>query len=202
MTGDAQFLLAQADVAAPAPSAAETTPLSATTEAVNPETVFPPFDMSTYPSTILWLVITFGALYLMLSRVAVPRLAGIGEARRGRIEGDLAEADRLRQATDKAIADYEAALAEARGKAHAIAEETRGRIRADLEAKRSGVEAELAEKMSAAEAEIQKAKSEALAKVDEIAADLTASVVTTLQGEITPEEARAAVAAAGKETVS
>jgi F-type H+-transporting ATPase subunit b len=72
---------------------------------------FPPFDATTFGSQILWLVICFGGLYWIISRVAIPRIGGIIEARRAKIEGDLAEADRLRNDTDKAIADYEAALA-------------------------------------------------------------------------------------------
>ena len=155
---------------------------------------FPPFDASTFASQILWLVICFGALYLIISRVAIPRIGGIIDTRRDKIEGDLAEADRLRQETDKAIADYEAALAAARQKAHGIAEETRAGVKADLDAKRAKVEGELAQKVSAAEAGIQNSKQEALGHVDEIAADTAAALVTRLTGSVTAEAARAAVA--------
>jgi F-type H+-transporting ATPase subunit b len=155
---------------------------------------FPPFDASTFASQILWLVICFGALYLIISRVAIPRIGGIIDTRRDKIEGDLAEADRLRQETDKAIADYEAALAAARQKAHGIAEETRAGVKADLDAKRAKVEGELAQKVSAAEAGIQSSKQEALGHVDEIAADTAAALVTRLTGSVTAEAARAAVA--------
>ncbi|MEX0860470.1 MAG: ATP F0F1 synthase subunit B, partial [Cucumibacter sp.] len=105
--------------------------------------IFPPFDASTFASQILWLVLTFGALYLLMSKVALPRIGEILEIRRDRIESDLAEAERLRQRTDKAIQSYEEALAEARRRAHEIAEKTRGEIRADLGDKRAGVEAGL-----------------------------------------------------------
>ncbi len=171
-----------------------------TTTTVQPEAAigFPPFEVATFPSQIFWLVICFGALYLVISRVAVPRLSGIVAARREHIDGDLAEADRLRKATDRAIADYEAALAEARKKAHAIAEQTRAGIKADLDAKRGVVEAELAGKLSAAEASIAQAKGEALGKVDEIAADTAATVVRTLVGTVSAEQARAAVASVVK----
>jgi F-type H+-transporting ATPase subunit b len=75
---------------------------------------FPPFEAATFGSQLLWLVITFGALYLITARSVVPRLSGILAKRRDTVEGDLAEADRLRAATDTAIADDEAALAAAR----------------------------------------------------------------------------------------
>lgn len=194
------MLVAQTATDTAQPVTAENPALAVTgTHTAEAPMVFPPFDTSTFPSQILWLAITFGLLYLILSRVAVPRLAGIGITRRDKIEGDLAEADKARQATDKAIADYETALAEARQKAHAIAEETRNGIRADLDAKRNGVETELAAKVSAAEADIQKAKTAAMSKVNEIAADTAASVVQALSGPVSASDAQAAVASVVKE---
>jgi len=155
---------------------------------------FPPFDSSTFASQILWLVICFGALYLIIARVAIPRIGGIIGARKDKIDGDLAEADRLRKETDKAIADYEAALAAARNKAHGIAQETRDANKAALDGKRAAVEADLAKKVAAAEASIQQAKNQALGKVDEIAADTAGALVSQLTGGVSAEEARAAVA--------
>ena len=161
-------------------------------------TIFPPFDASTFGSQLLWFAITFAVLYWMISRVAVPRIGGILEQRRVRLEGDLKEADRLRQETDRAIAAYEAALAEARQRAHRIAEETRASIKADIEGKRAAVEADLAAKVSAAEQRIEATKTRALANVEEIAADTAAALVATLSGTVTAADARDAVKEAAK----
>ncbi len=84
---------------------------------------FPPFDPATWGSQVFWLAITFGALLLLMRRVALPRIGGILEDRANRIAGDLAEAGRLKEETDAAIAAYEQALAEARQNGHAIAAE-------------------------------------------------------------------------------
>ena len=154
---------------------------------------FPPFDPSTFGSQILWLAITFAALYLLMSKVALPRIGEILEVRRDRIEGDLAEADRLRVKTDQAIADYEAALAEARVKAQGIAEATRADLKAETEKSRADVEAELASRMMAAEASIQATKDEALVNVDEIAAQTAVAVVAAVSGKVAIADARAAV---------
>jgi F-type H+-transporting ATPase subunit b len=161
-------------------------------------TVFPPFDPTTFASQIFWFALTFGFLYWLISRVAVPRIGGILEQRRVRLDGDLKEADRLRQETDRAIASYEAALAEARQRAHGIAEETRQSIKADIDGKRAAVEAELHNKVSAAEARIAETKTEALANVEEIAADTAAALVAALSEKVTPKAARDAVKAAAK----
>jgi len=159
---------------------------------------FPPFDASTFASQILWLVLSFGVLYWVISRVAIPRIGGIVTKRKDQIDGDLGAADTFRKQTDKAIADYEAALAAARAKANSIAEDTRSKAKAELDGKRAAVEADLAGKVSAAEASIQKAKTAALGNVDDIAADTAAALVSQLTGAVSADEAKAAVASVVK----
>lgn len=162
-------------------------------------TVFPPFDSTYFGSQLLWLALSFVVLYVVMSRVALPRIGGILESRRVRIDGDLKEAERLRVETERALAAYEQALAEARANAHGIAEETRSAIKADLEGKRATVEAELGRKLADAEARIQKTKTQAMSNVDEIAAETVTALVGQLTGKVTAAEARAAVAAVAKE---
>jgi len=174
----------------------------ATTEAHGGEHesgVFPPFDPATFPSQLLWLTITFAALYLLMSRVALPRIGGILANRKGIIDADLAAADASRQQTDAAIAAYESALAAAKSKAQGIANETRDAIQADLAAKRSAAEAENVAKVTAAEASISATKAEALTHVDEIATETAQTVVTQLVGDVSADSVRAAVAKASKE---
>ncbi len=158
--------------------------------------VFPPFDPATFSTQLIWLAITFAVLYFMLSRVALPRIGGIIEARKARIEGDLKEAERLRQETDKAVAAYEAALAEARKDAGKIAEDTRQSIRDDIEGKRKVVETDLSARMSEADARIQASKSAAMGSVDAIAAETAQALVAQLGGGASEAEAFAAVAEA------
>lgn len=174
----------------------------ATTEAHGGEHdsgVFPPFDPATFPSQLLWLTITFAALYLLMSRVALPRIGGILANRKAIIDADLAAADASRQKTDAAIAAYEAALAAAKSKAQGIANESREAIQADLAAKRSAVEADLTAKVTAAEARINVTKTEALTHVDEIATTTAQTVVTQLVGDVPADSVRAAVVKASKE---
>lgn len=144
---------------------------------------FPPFDSSTYASQILWLALTFGVFYWIMKNVAVPRIAGILEDRKDRIAGDLAEANRLKQETDEAIAAYEQALAEARAKAHGIASETREKLKTDQDARREKAEAELSDKLAAAEKHIAGVKSEALGQIEDIAGDTTSALVEALMGK-------------------
>lgn len=156
--------------------------------------VFPPFDPAGFGGQLFWLALTFIFLYLVMSRLALPRIGGILETRRTRIEGDLKEAERLRVETDRALASYEAALADARGNAHTIAEETRTSIKADIDNKRRNVEADLAARVTAAEAAIQQSKVAAMGNVDAIAAETAQELVAKLSGKVTTQQARKAVA--------
>src|SRR3954454_5910529 len=85
---------------------------------------FPPFDKTTFASQLLWFAVFFVALYVIISRFAIPRIGGIVEARAERIEGDLAEANRLKEQSDAALKGYEKSLADARDRAQTLANQT------------------------------------------------------------------------------
>jgi F-type H+-transporting ATPase subunit b len=64
---------------------------------------FPPFDPSTFPSQLVSLVIVFVALYIIVSRLALPRVGALIDARQNKIEGDLAEAQKLKDESQSAL---------------------------------------------------------------------------------------------------
>ena len=160
---------------------AETT-AETTEHPVEHSDVFPPFDSTTFGSQLLWLAITFGLLYYLMSKIALPRIASILEDRKDRVADDLAEAERLKQETDVAIAEYEQALAEAKQNAHAIAQDARDKSKGELEAARSRIEADLESKMADAETRIDGRRSEAMADVDVIAKETAGALVEMLIG--------------------
>jgi F-type H+-transporting ATPase subunit b len=147
-----------------------------------PKGAFPPFQKETFASQIVWLAITFVLLYLLMSRVAIPRIGGIFAAREGRIEGDLAEAQRLRAESEAALAAYEKSLADARNRAQTIAGETRDKLHAESEGQRKTLEAGLSAKLADAEKQIAGTKSAAMANVRGIAVDAASAIVQRLIG--------------------
>jgi F-type H+-transporting ATPase subunit b len=181
-SGDGTFVLAQAEHGTAAdPHAADT---HAGTEAAggHGERAFPPFAPEHFVAQLLWLAITFGALFWIMSRIALPRIAEILEVRRGRIAADLAEAQRLKDESDAAVAAYEKALSEARGRAQGIAGETRDAVARETDANRKALEAELAQKLAAAETQIASTKTAALGNVRGIATDAAHAIVERLTG--------------------
>ncbi len=164
---------------------------------------FPPFDFTTYGSQILWLAITFGLLYYLMSKVALPRIATILEERNDRIADDLEEAERLKRETDQAIAAYEQSLAEARQTAHGIAQEARDSTKSEIATEQAKIDAELDVKMKEAEGRIAEIRQTALADVGAIAQETTVALVDALSGAKAGEKdvadaVRAALAEGGR----
>lgn len=157
---------------------------TARTEVPGPQhkPVFPPFDRETFPSQLFWLAICFTAIYVMTARLVRPRVGGIIEARRSRISGDLAEASRLKGESEAALAAYEKALAEARGRAQGIAAETHERLQAEADRNRKALEEQLSGRLAAAESQIAATKTAAMTNVRGIATDAAAAIVARLTG--------------------
>ena len=143
---------------------------------------FPPFNKETFPSQLVWFVVFFVALYVIISKLAIPRIGGIVDARRGRIEGDLAEATALKGQSDAALSAYEKSLADARGRAQTLANETRDSLNAEAEVARKRLEGELNTKLAAAEQTIAATKTAAMANVHGIAVDTASAIVQRLIG--------------------
>jgi len=144
---------------------------------------------------LIWLLVTFGILYLLMVYVALPRIGGVIEARAAHIAKDLAVADKLRRETEEAIAAYEQALAEAKQKAHAIIEEGRAKLKAETAGERAKLDSELGKKSAEAEARINEAKTSAMREVSAVAADVAADIVRQLIG-VAPAKAELAKAVA------
>jgi F-type H+-transporting ATPase subunit b len=145
---------------------------------------FPPFQKDTFASQLVSLVIVFVVLYLIVSRIALPRVGGVLDERQNTIEGDLAEAQKLKDDSDGALKAYEAELAQARSRAQAIGAETREKLNAVSEAERKTLEARLSLKLAEAEKTIASTREAAMSNVRGIAADAAAAIVQRLTGVI------------------
>lgn len=155
---------------------------------------FPPFNPEHFASQLVWLAITFVLLYLLVSRIALPRVASILEARREQVAGDLAEAQRLKTESDEALAAYEKSLADARNRAQALAQQMREKQNAEAEAARKTLERSLSEKLAETDKAIAASKAAAMGNVHGIAADAARDIVRRLTGSApTVAAAQAAV---------
>jgi len=155
---------------------------------------FPPFNAETFAPQLVWLVLTFTILYVLMSRLVLPRIGEIIDERRERIQRDLDTAERLKTDTDKAIAEYEKAFADARTNAGSIARETREKLDAKVAQKQAAADADNAAQIAAAEKSIQETRTKALSNVDEIATDVAGAVIKQLiDSDVSASDIRAAL---------
>jgi F-type H+-transporting ATPase subunit b len=153
---------------------------------------FPPFQRETFAAQLVWLGLTFVILYVVMAKLALPRVGSILEARHNRIAGDLAEAQRLKDRSDAAMNAYEKALADARTRAQAIAAETRQQRLAESEEMRKSIEGKLDVKLAKAERTISATKTQAMTNVRGIAVEAAGAIVERLIGTLVPEQELAA----------
>ena len=100
----------------------------------------PQLDLATFTPQLVWLGITFILLYLVMWRVALPRIGEVLEERQNRIQHDLDEAGRLKGEAEQALADFETSLSEARSKAHTQLSARRAEITADNESRAAALD--------------------------------------------------------------
>lgn len=144
---------------------------------------FPPFDSHTFASQLVWLVITFVLLWVVLAKVALPRVGGIIAERQKRIDDDLAQANSFKTQSDSAIAAYEKALADARNRAQSIANDMREKQTAEAKSVRKKIEDQFNVKLADAEKAIAATKQAAMANVRGIATDAAKAIVERLTGK-------------------
>lgn len=155
---------------------------------------FPPFDTSTYPSQIFWLVVTFVILLVVMWRVAVPKIGGVIAERKGRIQTELAKAEESRKQAEHAAAAYQAPILEARERARAASEATRTEMAREFERAKAGADTEAHRKTTEAQERIAAMQRQAKWHVTQAAEDAVVDIVNRLTGEtVSRAEATAAV---------
>jgi len=157
----------------------------------------PQLEVHDFAPQLIWLAIVFIGLYIVMTWRVLPRISNILAERSDRIEGDLSDAEKFKRDAEKALAEYEEKLAEARGKAQAMVKDTQDKIRAEVDARQAKLGQELAKQAADAAADIDRAKSEAMSHIRDVAADAAGAIVERLIGEAaTPDQVKAAVDAA------
>lgn len=137
----------------------------------------PHFDATSFASQLFWLAVTFVTLYVLMSKIALPRISDILEERQRRISDDLDMAERLRSETEAAIGAYEKSLADARASAQAEIGRALAANAAEAKARHAEMDAILAAKITESEERIHAARRDALAEVNGIAAEVAAAIL-------------------------
>ncbi len=170
-------------------------PVEGTDVAAEVSTVgMPQLDFSTYPNQIFWLLVSLVAIYLILTRIALPRIGAVLAERQGTITNDVAAAEELRQRATEAEAAYDKALAEARAEANRIIGEAKAEIQAELDVELQKADAEIAARTAESEKAIAEIRDSAADNVAAVARDTAAALVAALGASADQAAVDAAVA--------
>ncbi len=142
----------------------------------------PQFDPSVWSPQIIWLIVSFVALYYIMSRFVLPRLNEILEEREFRIADSLRRAENLKQEAEEAVAAYEQTMADARAKAQAQVQSSHERAERLATERHAELGDRLADEIAAAEARIGAARTEAVAGIRDMAAEVAGLAVEKLVG--------------------
>ncbi len=155
----------------------------------------PQLDFATFPNQIFWLLVTLVVIYLILSRVVLPRVGSVLSERQGTITNDIAAAEDLKQQAQEAEEVYNKALIDARSEAQKIAAETKAEIQAELDIAIGKADAEIAAKSAEAEAAIAEIRKGAVASVKKVAAATAKEIVASMGVKADAKTITAAVTA-------
>jgi len=159
----------------------------------------PQLVFSDYTPQLVWLAISFVALYLLLSRIALPGIARTLADREARLNADIERAERLKKDAETTLAAYQAAIAEAQGRAQAEIRQAAEQMAAEASRRETALAADVAARTRAAEASILEAKNKALGELRNVASEAASDLVARLSGTPpAPGELAAAIAAAGE----
>ncbi len=144
------------------------------------EAGMPQLDVGLFPNLIFWLVVSIVALYFILKKVALPRIATVLAERNDAIANDIEQAALLKKRAEEAEAAYNAALARARDEAHKIAADTKAGIDKELSSLLAKADAEIAVRTAESEKRIGEIRDSAAKSVEEVARDTAAALVEAL----------------------
>lgn len=155
----------------------------------------PQLQFEHWGGQIVWLLLIFAVLYVVLSKVLLPRVSGAIDERGGKIAGDIADARRLKDEAEAQARAAAAEVAEARAKAQKTAADAKAKATAEAAERQAKEEAVLAEKLAAAEASIQAARDQAMSQVRVVAEETAGAIVQKLTGKVaTAAELKSALA--------
>ena len=134
-------------------------------------------------SQIFWLIITFGILFIVLTKVILPKISNNLETRKSQILENIETADRQKEESQKKIDEYEKIILDSKLKAKSYFNEAREKILDDINKKRAALDKDLDEEISEVEKELSDLKQKSGEKINKIAAETSAELIKELIGE-------------------
>ena len=133
-------------------------------------------------SQIFWLTLIFGALYVLLSKLILPKISDNLESRKSQITENIESAEKQRKESDQKLKDYEKLINDAKNEAKIIFNQTREKILRDVNNKKDSLEKEIDEEINKAEKEILDLKKKSPEKINKIAIETSTDLIKKIIG--------------------
>ena len=142
----------------------------------------PQLNPEFWVSQIFWLTITFGILYLVLSKIILPKISANLESRKLEISDNIEAADKQREESEKKLKEFDNIILKSKNEAKNIFIQTREKVLKDISVKRDLLEEKINQEIKKAEEEINQLRKDSPAKINKIAIDTSAELIKKLIG--------------------
>ncbi len=159
----------------------------------------PQMEFADYVPQVIWLILCFGCLYFMMSRLVLPRVSEILENRQRKLDHDIESAERLRNEAAVALAEYESAMRDATLQAENIISEAREKLKIEAQQRLDALDRRLNEQALVSEKRLSELGVAAEAEVRKTVGELAPLAFRKLIGfEVSPDEVSQAIQAASE----
>ncbi len=134
-------------------------------------------------SQIFWLILTFGVLYIVLSKLLLPKISANLETRKSQILENIETAEKQREESENKIKQFEKIILESKIKAKSNFNHSRQKVLKDINEKRIALEKDIDEEINSAEKEIRELKNTSNEKINKIAIETSSELIKQLIGE-------------------
>mgnify|MGYP001326619116 CR=1 FL=1 len=143
----------------------------------------PQLNPEFWVSQIVWLVLTFGILYIVLSKLILPKISNNLESRKSQILENIETAETQREDSEKKLKEFEKIILESKLEARNYFNEARQKILEDINNKRVALEKDIDDEISAVEQEVNNLKITSSEKINKIAIETSSELIKQLIGE-------------------
>ena len=142
----------------------------------------PQLNPEFWVSQIFWLTLTFGVLYVVLSKLILPKISNNLESRKSQILENIEAAEKQREDSEAKLEEYEEIISKSKLEAKNIFSQSREKVLKDISAKREVLDKQIDEEISKAEQEINNLRESATDKINMIAIETSSELIQKLIG--------------------
>ena len=142
----------------------------------------PQLDPEFWFSQIFWLVITFGVLYLILSKIVLPKISDNLETRKSQVLENLEIAEKQRNQSEAKLKEFDNIILKSKIEAKNLFNESRKKLLDDINSKKQKLEEEIDKEVKIVESEINELKNKSPEKINKIAIETSADIINQLIG--------------------